>query len=45
MNKELLNNPEPIETFFPTKKKTVYKKKGVQGWRGYKNETIKSKSK
>lgn len=37
MNKE----PEPIETFFPTKKKTAYKKKGVQGWRGNKTETVK----
>lgn len=41
----LMKQPEPIETFFPTKKKTVYKKKGVQGWRGYKSETIKTKSK
>lgn len=25
---------EEVETFFPIKKKKIYKKKGVQGWRG-----------
>lgn len=36
---------DTIETFFPIKKKTVYKKKGVIGWRGIKITTIKTESK
>lgn len=37
---ELIEKDE-IETFFPIKKKKIYKKKGVQGWRGNKTETVK----
>lgn len=45
-NREYIaKEPEQIETFFPIKKKTVYKKKGVIGWRGVKITTIKTESK